>query len=119
MCDCRVRLIASVPGAHTGRHMHKWGHLKLRKVALLLMVRNGTSRCCVTLIQVLSEHTVEGNVDPHWPVVGQFSSIGSLGPTNDNWLCSEWLQSLSSVKKSTKTYTAQSNAALQLVCHIS
>ena len=29
---CRVRLVASVPGAHTGLNMHKWGHMKLRKV---------------------------------------------------------------------------------------
>ena len=28
----RVHLIASVPGAHTGANMHKWGHMKLRKV---------------------------------------------------------------------------------------
>ncbi len=27
-----VRLIASVPGAHTGSRMFKWGHMKLRKV---------------------------------------------------------------------------------------
>ena len=29
---CRVRIVASVPGAHTGKNMHKWGHMKLRKV---------------------------------------------------------------------------------------
>ena len=34
MVDCRVRLIASVPGAHTGGEMNKWGHLKLRKVCI-------------------------------------------------------------------------------------
>lgn len=28
----RVHLIASVPGAHTGANMDKWGHMKLRKV---------------------------------------------------------------------------------------
>ena len=28
----RVRIVASVPGAHTGKNMHKWGHMKLRKV---------------------------------------------------------------------------------------
>lgn len=28
----RVRLIASVPGRHTGLNKTKWGHLKLRKV---------------------------------------------------------------------------------------
>ena len=30
--DCRVRLIASVPGAHTGAERNRWGHLKLGKV---------------------------------------------------------------------------------------
>ena len=35
---CRVRIIASVPGAHTGKNMHKWGHMKLRKVSLTLAV---------------------------------------------------------------------------------
>ena len=34
MVDCRVLLIASVPGAHTGGEMNKWGHLKLRKVSI-------------------------------------------------------------------------------------
>ena len=29
---CSVRLIASVPGRHTGLNKTKWGHLKLRKV---------------------------------------------------------------------------------------
>ena len=28
-------------------------------------------------------------------MIGQFSSIGSLGNDKDRWLCSEWLQSLS------------------------
>ena len=28
----RVRLIGSVPGAHIGPNMTKWGHLKLKKV---------------------------------------------------------------------------------------
>ena len=32
VCVVRVRLIASVPGAHTGINMLKWGHMKLRKV---------------------------------------------------------------------------------------
>ena len=33
-----------------------------------------------------------------WPVIGQFSSIGSLGASADNWLCGEWLDSLSEVR---------------------
>jgi len=29
-------------------------------------------------------------------IIAQFSSIGSLGPTEDNWLCKEFYKSLSS-----------------------
>ena len=38
-------------------------------------------------------------MDAQWPVVGQFSSIGSLGPTAQQWLTSEWLHSLSCTNK--------------------
>ncbi|XP_064403592.1 tyrosyl-DNA phosphodiesterase 1-like isoform X2 [Halichondria panicea] len=93
MSSARVRLIASVPGAHTGSSMHKWGHLKLRKV--------------------LSEFVSESGVDEHWPVVGQFSSIGSLGP-GSNWLCAEWLQSLSS-SFTTRGCLSQKNPDLKLI----
>lgn len=80
LSTARVRLIASVPGAHTGASMHKWGHMKLRKV--------------------LSEHGPPCSVvSEQWPVVGQFSSVGSLGPASHSWLCSEWLLSLSSTRK--------------------
>jgi len=76
MSSARVHLIASVPGRHTGIHKTKWGHLKLRKV--------------------LHEHGPNADeISPKWPVIGQFSSIGSLGNDKDRWLCSEWLQSLS------------------------
>lgn len=71
-----VRLIASVPGRHTGLNKTKWGHLKLRKV----LHQHGPS---------------PEDLNPKWPVIGQFSSIGSLGNDKDRWLCSEWLQSLS------------------------
>lgn len=33
-------------------------------------------------------------VSEEWPVIGQFSSIGSLGPGSQSWLTSEWLHSL-------------------------
>ncbi|PFX18794.1 Tyrosyl-DNA phosphodiesterase 1 [Stylophora pistillata] len=74
--DKRVRLIASVPGRHTGVNKTKWGHLKLRKV----LHQHGPS---------------SDDISSKWPVIGQFSSIGSLGNDKDRWLCSEWLQSLS------------------------
>jgi tyrosyl-DNA phosphodiesterase-1 len=78
LSSARVHLIASVPGAHVGDDKNKWGHLKLRKV--------------------LSNHCVipDGAPPTHWPVVGQFSSVGSLGPSPSQWLASEWLVSLSS-----------------------
>ncbi len=52
-------------------------------------------------------------MDEHWPVVGQFSSIGSLGP-GSNWLCAEWLQSLSS-SFTTRGCLSQKNPDLKLV----
>ncbi|CAI8048387.1 Tyrosyl-DNA phosphodiesterase 1 [Geodia barretti] len=78
----RVRLIASVPGAHTGGEMNKWGHLKLRKV-----LSTCSSLPC-------------GATPSDWPVIGQFSSVGSLGPAPSQWLTSEWLTSLSSSSSS-------------------
>ena len=76
--------------------MTKWGHLKLKSV--------------------LSDHctTVGGD----WPVVSQFSSVGSLGPKSDSWLCSEWLLSLSTTKKRGPT-ALHKYPSLQLVCTIS
>ena len=35
-----------------------------------------------------------------WPVIGQFSSIGSLGANKDVWVCGEWLESLSTTRGS-------------------
>lgn len=84
MSGARVHLLASVPGRHSGSDKDKWGHLKLRK----LLQQN--SRCDDVNIQ-------------SWPVIGQFSSIGSLGPDKSSWLCSEWLTSLSATHKSTAT----------------
>jgi len=67
-----VRLIGSVPGRHVGNLLNSWGHMKLRSVL---------------------KSTLKP-VDSEWPVLGQFSSIGSLGPSKDKWLCGEWLTSL-------------------------
>ena len=50
-------------------------------------------------VQVLSDNNSGEEVDEEWPVIGQFSSVGSLGPSSSSWLCSEWLLSLSSTKK--------------------
>ena len=66
-----VRIIASVPGSHAAHTAPLWGHLKLRKVLSALPLTRASSR-----------------------VIAQFSSIGSLGSTRDEWLGGEFTQSL-------------------------
>ncbi|XP_029453634.1 tyrosyl-DNA phosphodiesterase 1 isoform X2 [Rhinatrema bivittatum] len=68
-----VYLIGSTPGRFQGNQKEKWGHFKLRK---LLRENTGTS------------------ADESWPVIGQFSSIGSVGADQSKWLCSEFKESL-------------------------
>ncbi|GFS19488.1 tyrosyl-DNA phosphodiesterase 1 [Elysia marginata] len=80
MTAANVHIIGSVPGRHTLSNKHSWGHLKLKKI--------------------LSERGPEPTLVKNWPLVGQFSSIGSLGPDKDAWLTSEWARSLSSCKGS-------------------
>ncbi|XP_076441620.1 tyrosyl-DNA phosphodiesterase 1-like isoform X2 [Babylonia areolata] len=75
MSSASVHIIASVPGRHTGGQKSAWGHLKLRKV--------------------LQTSGLEKKDIGSWPVFGQFSSIGSLGASPHQWLCDEWLASLS------------------------
>ncbi|KAL5463369.1 hypothetical protein EMCRGX_G032262 [Ephydatia muelleri] len=95
MDAARVHLIASVPGAHTSSSMHQWGHMKLRKV--------------------LSQHGPPASrVDKDWTVIGQFSSVGSLGTSSSQWLCSEWLTSLSACREA-KLLGARSFPQLQLI----
>ncbi|XP_070179716.1 tyrosyl-DNA phosphodiesterase 1-like isoform X1 [Littorina saxatilis] len=89
----RAYIIGSVPGRHTGERKAAWGHLKLRKV--------------------LQEAGPDKKEMSSWPVIGQFSSIGSLGATPDQWLCDEWLGSLSQCQGVTPTPLHHSK--LQLV----
>ncbi|BHF67002.1 tyrosyl-DNA phosphodiesterase 1 [Sparganum proliferum] len=66
----KVYLIGSVPGRHKGADLHAFGHLKLAKVlANVQAPRN-------------------------WPLIGQFSSIGSLGSEPTKWLTTQWSTSL-------------------------
>ncbi|CAN1319058.1 Tyrosyl-DNA phosphodiesterase 1, partial [Linum perenne] len=60
--DARVRLIASVPGYHTGPNMKKWGHLKLKAIL----------QECVFDKEFKSS-----------PLIYQFSSLGSL---DEKWM---------------------------------
>ncbi|XP_078436994.1 tyrosyl-DNA phosphodiesterase-like protein isoform X2 [Wolffia australiana] len=66
-----VRLVASVPGYHTGSNLKKWGHMKLRS----------------TLENFTFDDDFKGS-----SLVYQFSSLGSL---DEKWL-SEFASSLSS-----------------------
>ncbi|XAR53762.1 Phosphodiesterase I [Bertholletia excelsa] len=66
-----VRLIASVPGYHTGPNLKKWGHIKLRNV----------------LQECIFDRKFQKS-----PLVYQFSSIGSL---DEKWM-SELASSMSS-----------------------
>ncbi|KAJ3022246.1 tyrosyl-DNA phosphodiesterase 1 [Thoreauomyces humboldtii] len=63
--ECKAILVASVPGRHSGRALRKWGHLGLRAK--------------------LNTLTINGSFPL---VVAQFSSIGSLGMTDD-WVVNE------------------------------
>ena len=80
MSNVTVRLIASVPGYHRGDHMHKWGHLKMRRV----------------LGQIKSK-----SLTKDWPFIAQFSSIGALGKSANVWLENEWKQSFTQSSDST------------------
>ncbi|XP_022107497.1 tyrosyl-DNA phosphodiesterase 1-like isoform X2 [Acanthaster planci] len=90
MSQAKVHIIGSVPGRHAGGAMHKWGHMKLRQVL----------KDCGP-----NEADVRG-----WPVIGQFSSVGSLGPDKDKWLCAEWLQSLSRCQGSGRKMQGESGS---------
>lgn len=76
--NAEVRLIASVPGYHTGVNLKKWGHMKLRTV--------------------LQECTFDREFKKS-PLVYQFSSLGSL---DEKWMA-EFASSLSSGLSEDKT----------------
>ena len=75
-----VFLVGSVPGRHIGQNLNRFGHMKLRKI--------------------LSQNCSE-SISSDWQVIGQFSSIGSLGKDASVWMTGEFLHSLSSHKSST------------------
>ncbi|EOA23023.1 hypothetical protein CARUB_v10003786mg [Capsella rubella] len=76
--NATVRLIASVPGYHTGLNLNKWGHMKLRTI--------------------LQEYIFDREFRRS-PLVYQFSSLGSL---DEKWLA-EFRDSLSSGLTEDKT----------------
>lgn len=87
MSEANVFIIGSIPSRQ--KASPSFGHLKLRHV-------------------LASHANLATNA---WPIVGQFSSIGSLGPSADKWLTGELLASL----KSTKQKSFASETSLKLI----
>ncbi|XP_056134846.1 tyrosyl-DNA phosphodiesterase 1 [Lampris incognitus] len=80
LSETRVYLIASTPGRYVGSDMERWGHLRLRKL--------------------LYDHTHPVPNEENWPVIGQFSSIGSMGLDKTKWLGGEFQRTLTTLGKS-------------------
>ncbi|XP_033706628.1 tyrosyl-DNA phosphodiesterase 1 isoform X5 [Tursiops truncatus] len=51
---------------------------------------------------ILKEHTSSTPKAESWPVVGQFSSVGSMGADESKWLCSEFKESLVTLGKESR-----------------
>ncbi|KAM8921329.1 tyrosyl-DNA phosphodiesterase 1 [Pelodytes ibericus] len=83
LSETRVYLIGSSPGRYQGNDREKWGHLRLRKI--------------------LREHTSVSATEEAWSVIGQFSSIGSMGTDKSKWLHSEFRESLRTIGTSVKS----------------
>ncbi|XP_067223305.1 tyrosyl-DNA phosphodiesterase 1 [Chanodichthys erythropterus] len=83
LSDTRVYLIGSTPGRYQGPAMEKWGHLRLRKL--------------------LTEHTQPVQNEERWHVLGQFSSIGSMGLDKTKWLAAEFQRTLTTLGKAAKS----------------
>ncbi|TTE07143.1 Tyrosyl-DNA phosphodiesterase 1 [Bagarius yarrelli] len=83
LSQTRIYLIGSTPGRFQGSDMEKWGHLKLRKL--------------------LSEHSHPIQNAESWPVIGQFSSIGSMGLDKTKWLSAEFQRTMTTLGKSGKS----------------
>ncbi|XP_057638475.1 tyrosyl-DNA phosphodiesterase 1 isoform X2 [Chionomys nivalis] len=94
LSETNVYLVGSTPGRFQGSHKDNWGHFRLRKV--------------------LRAHAPSVPKDECWPIVGQFSSIGSLGPDESKWLCSEFKESLLALREDGRT-PGKSAAPLHLI----
>ncbi|XP_058484791.1 tyrosyl-DNA phosphodiesterase 1 [Solea solea] len=80
LSETRVYLVGSTPGRYVGSDMERWGHLRLRKL--------------------LYEHTEPIPGEERWPVIGQFSSIGSMGLDKTKWLTGEFQRTMTTLGKS-------------------
>ncbi|XP_036118694.1 tyrosyl-DNA phosphodiesterase 1 isoform X3 [Molossus molossus] len=83
LSQTNVYLIGSTPGRFQGSQKDNWGHFRLRKL--------------------LKEHTSSLPRAESWPIVGQFSSIGSMGADESKWLCSEFKETLVTLGKESST----------------
>ncbi|XP_012692140.1 tyrosyl-DNA phosphodiesterase 1 isoform X2 [Clupea harengus] len=83
LSETSVYLIGSTPGRYVGSDMEKWGHLRLRKL--------------------LNEHTRPVPNEEAWPVIGQFSSIGSMGLDKTKWLAAEFQRTLTTLGRGGKS----------------
>ncbi|XP_035869003.1 tyrosyl-DNA phosphodiesterase 1 isoform X5 [Phyllostomus discolor] len=68
----------------------------------------------VSLCQLLREHAAATPSAEAWPVVGQFSSIGSLGADASKWLCSEFKETLATLGRDTRA-PGKGDAPLHLI----
>uniref|UniRef100_A0A8C4HL05 Tyrosyl-DNA phosphodiesterase 1 n=1 Tax=Dicentrarchus labrax TaxID=13489 RepID=A0A8C4HL05_DICLA len=80
LSETRVYLVGSTPGRYVGADMDRWGHLRLRKL--------------------LYDHTDPVPGEERWPVIGQFSSIGSMGLDKTKWLAGEFQRTMTTLGKS-------------------
>ncbi|XP_045757350.2 tyrosyl-DNA phosphodiesterase 1 isoform X2 [Mirounga angustirostris] len=92
LSETNVYLIGSTPGRFQGSQKDNWGHFRLRKL--------------------LKEHACPKGES--WPIVGQFSSIGSMGADDSKWLCSEFKESLVTLGKESRT-PGRSSVPLHLI----
>ncbi|XP_073494314.1 tyrosyl-DNA phosphodiesterase 1 [Phyllobates terribilis] len=94
LSETRVYLVGSTPGRYQGNDKEKWGHFRVRKIL--------REKCS----------PVAGRES--WPVIGQFSSIGSMGADQSKWLHSEFSESMKTLGKGVKTLPHSENP-LQLI----
>nr|XP_012308526.1 tyrosyl-DNA phosphodiesterase 1 isoform X3 [Aotus nancymaae] len=94
LSETNVYLIGSTPGRFQGSQKDNWGHFRLRKL--------------------LKDHASSIPNAESWPLVGQFSSIGSLGADESKWLCSEFKESMLALGKESKT-PGKSSVPLYLI----
>ncbi|XP_036887116.1 tyrosyl-DNA phosphodiesterase 1 [Sturnira hondurensis] len=82
LSETNVYLVGSTPGRFQGGQKDNWGHFRLRKL--------------------LKEHASSTPGAEAWPIIGQFSSIGSMGADASKWLCSEFTETLATLGKESR-----------------